>query len=440
MTAAIIELNDHELRLAKDGQIIARSPGCAIVKGTEVQVGEAACQQAHLHPRDYHNRFWYQLDQISLRKSSRAARHHADLAFRHLEHLHKAAGAPETVIFAIPGGFSKEQIALLLGIAEACDIKTVALVDAAVASAADCVAPGVYRHIEIQLHRTVITDLAIDGEVVRGDLDIVDGAGFDKLAARVVAFIADQFLAQSRFDPLHQADTEQMLFNALPNWLQLLHERREIKVQIEHRHTRFEATIPRDDIVTVARPLYNDIRARIAAHDRCLVGARLAALPGFIDAPATEFALPESAVFGGCESLVEQPAGPGGGLHLATQLKASEAPRVGASRESRGPRHVATSTAVATHVLCGTRAYELTTAPLYLTADGDAERVPSARSIVSVRRTGSALTVSSENAARLRLNGRHVDGDAPASTGDEITVEGIAAVYLPISVVSPDAP
>ena len=137
MAATIIELNDHELRVAKEGKIIVRSPGCAIVQGTEIKIGDEAYQQAYIQPRNYHNRFWYQLDQSALRRSSKAVRHHADLAFKHLEHVRKAAGSPALVVFAIPGGFSKEQLALLLGIAEACKIKTVAVVDAAIAAAAD---------------------------------------------------------------------------------------------------------------------------------------------------------------------------------------------------------------------------------------------------------------------------------------------------------------
>ncbi len=440
MAAAIIELNDHELRIEKDAQIVARSPGCAIVRGTNIEVGETACKQAHLHPRDYHNRFWYRLDQASLRKSSRAARHHADLAFKHLEQLHKAAGTPPAVVFAIPGGFNDNQLALLLGIAEACKINTVALVDAAVASAADCVAPGTYRHIEMQLHRAVVTDLVVDDHVTRGAAEIIDGAGFDSLYGRFVAFIADQFLAQSRFDPLHQANTEQLLFNELPNWLQLLHARREIRVHIDYRRARFEAKLSRDDLVAVAEPTYRDIRDRLAAHDRCLIGSRLAALPGFSVSPGNEFVLAETAVFGGCAELAQRAAAPSGGLSLLNRLKAADAPSVGLPTEVRSQRRAQPgSTETATHLLCGARAYELV-GPLYLTTDGGADQSRSTRSIANVRRNGTATLVSSENGARLRLNGMPIEADVTIVAGDELTVEGATVVYFPISVVAPDAP
>ena len=93
MGVAVIELNDQELRVAQDGNIVVRSPAGAIVQGAEIKIGDAACREAYLHPRDHHNRFWYQLDQSGLPRSSREARHHADLAFKHLKHSHRAAGA-----------------------------------------------------------------------------------------------------------------------------------------------------------------------------------------------------------------------------------------------------------------------------------------------------------------------------------------------------------
>lgn len=441
MAAAIIELNDHELRVAKDGKIVARSPGCAIVQGAEIKIGNEACKQAHIQPRDYHNRFWYQLDQSALRRSSRAARHHADLAYKHLEHVHKAAGVPTLMVFAIPGGFSKEQLALMLGIAEACKIKTVAAVDAAVAAAADCVAPGSYKHIEIQRHRAVITDLAIEENVTRTNIEAIDGAGFDKLTASFVAFFADQFLAQSRFDPLHQANTEQLLYNEMPKWLELLHSRREIKVHIEYRGSRFEVRISKDDIVTVARPIYSNILDHISLHDGCLIGSRLAAMPGFVESRTNQVVLPEAALFGGCAALAERPANTKSGVRLLTQLPTAESPTIGNFPEPAAATRPdsSSSTIVPTHVLCGANAYEITATPLYLSIDDSVELVPSERSLASLRRNGIATYLVAENDARLRLNGRPVSGDTALGAGDEITVEGAACVYMPINVVSPDA-
>jgi hypothetical protein len=46
------------------------------------------------------------------------------------------ARGPAAAVFAVPGSLSHEQLSLLLGIAQACRLKPLALVDSAVAAAA----------------------------------------------------------------------------------------------------------------------------------------------------------------------------------------------------------------------------------------------------------------------------------------------------------------
>jgi len=437
MAAAIIELNDHEVRIAQAGAIVARSPAAAIINGNNIEVGTAASDQAQLHPREFHNRFWYQLDQASLRRPTRVARHHADLAFKHLEQLHSEAGKPEAVVWAIPGGYGKEQLALLLGIAEACKIRTIALVDAAVASAAAEVGPGHYQHVEMQLHRAVITGLDVGTDVERGRIESVDGAGFDKLNARLVAFVADQFLAQSRFDPLHQASTEQLLYNELPNWLDLLGKQREIKVHIEFRRARFEARIARDDVIAVADPVYQDIRDRLQAHATCLVGSRLAGMPGFRDHRGNLTALSETSVFTGCEALAASTPTTEAGLSLITSLPASAAPAIVAHKDK--PAGHEPSRLKPTHILIGPRAFPLSPAGLYLSADGTISDHANAHTIAHARLTSDGAVIASANSANVRLNGLPITESA-FGAGDEVTVEGGTPMYFPICVTDPDAP
>lgn len=437
MAAAIIDLNDHELRLWHGGNILTRSPASAIVKGNEIQVGRSAYEQAQLQPREYHNKFWYQLGQAALRKPSRLARHNADLAFRHLEHIHQSSGSHKKVIFLVAGGYSKEQLALLLGIADALGIETLALVDSAVACAAACAGPGHYYHIELQLHRAVVSELLIDDTVERTGMTVLDGVGTDRLHSRFVAYVADQFLAQSRFDPLHQAHTEQLLFNEMAGWLALLRTNRELKVHIDFRGSRFEARLSRDEFVVIAEPIYAEIRRNLPADARCLVGDRLAAMPGFASGCASQWIVTESAVFEGCASLAESTESARAGLSLITRLPACSMPGIFAPELHSAARSTARPVA-ATHVLYGIRAFELTAEPLYLNADGSTSPATGVRAIACIQRVGSVMRVEGVNGARLRVNGTPTRR-AEISAGDEITNEGGAAAFSLISVVARDA-
>lgn len=436
MTAAIIELNDYEVRIARDSAILARSPAGAVIRGNTIEVGEQAIAQALLNPREFHNRYWYQLDQAPLRRATRAARHHADLAFRQLEQLHRDAGKPDTVVFAVPGGFSKSQLALLLGITEACHMRPVALVDAAVAGAAAEVGAGRYQHIDMQLHRTVVTELSIGASVERGHVDVIDGIGFDKLTDRLVAFVADQFLAQSRFDPLHQAGTEQLLHNEMPGWLNLLNAQREIKVYLEFRGSRFEARIAREEIVGVAEASYRSIHECLSANTSWLASSRLAALPGFIDYHRGCAVLSDNAVFEGAAGLATTTESAAAGLSLITKLPACTTPTITSTPGAVADR--AAPPLIATHIVSGARAFPLSASGMFLNADGSISTKANSRTVAQAKLTGNGAVVTAENGAIVRVNGL-VAANAVFGAGDEITIEGAAPVYLPVCLANPDA-
>mgnify|MGYP002066408789 CR=1 FL=1 len=84
----------------------------------------------------------------------------ADLAHAHMLHLWETEGGNEDqIVIAVPGLYTEEQLGLLLGIAEACHIPVGGLVDAAVAAAVDRPARSKCLHLDIHLHRAVLTEL-----------------------------------------------------------------------------------------------------------------------------------------------------------------------------------------------------------------------------------------------------------------------------------------
>ena len=60
MTLAL-EINDAGLILARDGQVVAEVPGCAMLDGREPQTGAAAAQRARLQPLFAETRYWQDL-------------------------------------------------------------------------------------------------------------------------------------------------------------------------------------------------------------------------------------------------------------------------------------------------------------------------------------------------------------------------------------------
>ena len=61
MSFKVIELNDSAVRVIGDSGLLVASPGFALVGNKSLKLGEAAEQQARLHPTQSYNKFWQQL-------------------------------------------------------------------------------------------------------------------------------------------------------------------------------------------------------------------------------------------------------------------------------------------------------------------------------------------------------------------------------------------
>jgi hypothetical protein len=231
MTLAL-EINDAGLLLARDGQVVAEEPGCAMLDGREPQTGAAALGRARLKPMHAETRYWQDLGTAPLQRKAAAAASHAEIAHAQLAALARAAGGGDT-LYAVPPWYTREQLAVLLGVAHEAGLPAAGLVDAALAAAALEPAPGFALQLEMTLHRAVITELEHAGDLRRVRCEMLPQHGWLALQQAWVEAIAAAFVRNTRYDPLHEAAGEQRLWDGLPGWL---------------------ATVERDGAVTVELP------------------------------------------------------------------------------------------------------------------------------------------------------------------------------------------
>ena len=74
-------------------------------------------------------------------------------------------------------------------------------------------------HVDIHLHRTVVTGVELGTTVRRSVHRSLEGQGLIQLYDAWVRCIAAIFVQTTRFDPLHRAQTEQAIYDRLPRWL-----------------------------------------------------------------------------------------------------------------------------------------------------------------------------------------------------------------------------
>ena len=436
MTTCIVELNDCEIRVANNDQIILRSPGVAVLDKEDLHIGEAAVKKAFLNPRATYNRYWHKLNQDALPVTTRRFRHHADLVYTHLLKIHQQAGAPQELLFAVPGSYSGEQLSMLLGIAAACPFSAVGLVDVAVAGTATVATTGEYQHLDIHLHQTVITRVQVADSVTRTAVATIAEIGLHKIYASVAGLIADLFIQQSRFDPLHHAETEQCLYDQLPDCLQTLCNDREMLLEIRYRDTTHHAMLTRDALLHKLRPLYEKINAQLAPAQVCLVGDRLAGLPGFTDTLPDYAVIDPEAVFMSCRKFAAQIRSPGPDLSFITSLPVQKT--ITASTPApMTTRPIRPATGTVTHVLYQHQAYPIGDGTIYLTGDGRVAGNKAGNAHCSVALNGNRVAVLTVTATTpVYVNGKPVDNTELLHPGDRVQCGKGGVDYQFIRVLS----
>lgn len=418
---ALLDCRDTRISLWQDSGAV-HSPGVVLHDGNRYVFGEAALEQARQRPRDANSRFWWQLSTQPLKPALGPARHTADLVHSHLREVHAEAGAPATLTFAVPDSMPREQLSLLLGVAQACDFTVAGLVSRSVLLGSRAMSEhGASRalHVEAQLNQTIINELqAEDGELRLLRSTPLPACGLMALQERAVGAIASAFIQQTRFDPRRSASSEQTLYNQLQTILATVRERGEASVDVDGHRCRITASA----LAGSSQRLLDGIAQVRAGSVPILLDPELAALPG-VDGLADTLTLRAGLLW---EAWQEQQGKVELGeddVHLIDRLPVLTAGRSAGSLDSAAaatpapsasttPAGRATSPAqaardAATHLLLGVRALPLRGRAIDLGHGFE------------LRRDGAAWTVHGDGAL---INGLPATPVQPLVLGDTLSL------------------
>ncbi len=249
MTTALIHLNDIALLTSSDGEFINEDAGLALLLDEGLKIGNDANALAKLHPRKVNDNFWQSPSIEPLKAVPSYVRHHADLIYHHLSKIHQDLGAPENILLAVPSSLNAEQLSYILGVADALPFIFVGLCDLAVAGTAYSGLRGSILHYEMQRHQTVITLLQSNDETEKKDVIVAPNLGLHAIQNTWTNIIADNFIEQSRFNPMHTAESEQNLFNQLPQWIEQLTTRNDLSIEFSTDEKTYEAKLERQQFI-----------------------------------------------------------------------------------------------------------------------------------------------------------------------------------------------
>lgn len=440
-----IEVVDAALVAVRDGQPLATSPGVALLDPERTLLGAEAAAAARLRPVHANDRFWSDLATDSLARSDPPVSH-ADLAHAQLSALwSEFAGGDDDAVFAVPGSMRLHQVGLLLGIARRIGIPVAGTVDNAVAACAGIAARASVMHLDVQLHQAVLTEMQGATLLRRRRVELAPRAGLKAIHSAWAQLVAEAMVRRTRFDPLHQASTEQQLHERLPEWLAAMAGRETVDVTIDTESGSFGATLRRAQFTLAAEAWYAQLAELVDAGHRVdepatlalsaraallpALGERLAALPGL-----EIVSLPETAAAAAAADRAAE-LGPAEPPTLVTALARRHATAAGERRRRAG--------ASATHVIQDGRAHAIGDEPLVVGfGAGPGRRIELggagagiSRSHCTLLRRGSEVIVRDHSRYGTYLNGERVDGEMPLGAGDRLRV-GTPGVVLELVAVA----
>ncbi|RZB37620.1 MAG: hypothetical protein SRB2_00722 [Desulfobacteraceae bacterium Eth-SRB2] len=292
--AGILAAGGNPSRLLEVDGHKQESPGVAIPEKKRLVVGNSAASKAHLFPLQVINRFWDQLNTEPLKQTHGHAQNHAEIACAHLSHIweHIKMHCDEMII-AVPDYYNREQLGLILGMARELSIPVNGFVSLAVAASFNPYPDAMLLHLDIHLHRFEMVYLRQDEQLTREDSTAVPEINLEQLYRGWVESIAEEFVRTTRFDPLHQAATEQELYTRLPAALEVFKSQSSFIFEIAHGKHRYRTPLPWDLLKQKSDTMYDKIRRSIekmrAANGKNIrlialqLTHRIARLPGLKD-------------------------------------------------------------------------------------------------------------------------------------------------------------
>jgi hypothetical protein len=293
-----LEIQDAGLTLVGEAGLLAEEPGYALCERRGVAYGAEARARARLAPRQLDSRFWSVLLGDPAASADTGPGTPAALAYGQLaDMLRRLARPGAELILLVPGDTAARTVGLLAGMVAAAGARAVGVLAPALLCAAPVEEPSHVRTPDAHGGpTTVYLDASLFGATASrlGGTQEVSiaahqsgGHGLEALGARWVSHLVDAFVARTRFDPLDDAATEQALYAALPDLMQVGEgDDAPLPLALERGGRQHAIEVVRKDLAAAAAPCYTAWRQLLeTAHDgrgplHAVLPSRLGRLPG----------------------------------------------------------------------------------------------------------------------------------------------------------------
>lgn len=247
----ILNINDNNLVLQHLGGQI-RSQGYAWLRGKEVlfdlTTDNSPVRHCRIAPQEIHSRYWQECSQNAIATNTAGMRHAADLIWKHLGEFKQQAGFEELYL-VVPSHFRDENLQLLLGVAKSLEINVKGIVNKAVYAASTLDTTHAFiHHVDVQLHQTVVSKVRLSETACLDSVTVLSDVSIHDLQESLLKVIQQSFITADRFDPLHNAETEQQLFDQLDEAVRNVLQTGKAVIEVKSSGKLYSVTIDQKEI------------------------------------------------------------------------------------------------------------------------------------------------------------------------------------------------
>ena len=252
-----IELDDRSVSFARDGRVLSSAPSAVWDGSTGDLPGANAWSGLRRHPTAASTRHLGSLLSEPVATDRTVALVAAELVRRLAA---QAPTAEERVWVAVPARASAQGLSAMLAIARSLSLPVDGFVDSAVASVA---ALGLERSaivLEVGMHHAAATYIDRDGAQVRRRRTVIsERGGLMSFYQGWLELVSTTMVKQTRFDPLHDAATEQQLFDSLAGWAREAADQGSANAVLTKGAERFEVALTRDQFAQAGQSLHREL-------------------------------------------------------------------------------------------------------------------------------------------------------------------------------------
>lgn len=281
-----LEIDDGALAIARDGNLVSMAPSIVQAVPGSRSPGTPALDQIRLRPREVSSRHWAQIarGEGDLPAAVRLAR--AELQARAAAAGIDASGGSALQV-AVPSHFDAAALGRVLAVLRAANWRVESFVDSSALLCAALAVPRAAIVIDVGLHHVAASRVVTEGSMARRKaFRLRAGQGLLALQEAWLQLVSEAMVLRSRFDPLHDAATEQKLYDMLDASAAAAARDGGVTISLPVGAQTHEVRLSRDQFAARAEGIYRELMALVhelrpaGAALTLLVSERVANLPG----------------------------------------------------------------------------------------------------------------------------------------------------------------